>query len=317
MRSLNALFRFRTAEPAGRPPLTEGEVRLMTELSRHVEVLSVEIGERNVFRRPEALKMAALYIESCFTAAGHEVSRQTYRASGEECHNIVVEIPGTEEEREVVVIGAHYDSVADCPGANDNGTGVAAVLSLAGVFAGTSPRKTIRFVAFVNEEPPFFMTEEMGSRVYARSCKEKGECIAAMLSLETMGCFSDERGSQSYPFPLSLFYPDTGNFIGFVANTRSSALLKKVLASYETGAGVPAVGGAYPSMLPGVGWSDHWSFWKEGYPALMVTDTALYRYEYYHTPDDTADRLDYEGLAFVVSGLQRVAAELAGVELPT
>ena len=151
----------------------------------------------------------------------------------------------------------------------------------------------------------------MGSRVYARRSKARGENIVAMFSLETIGYYSDRPGSQRYPFPLGFFYPSTGSFIAFVSNLSSRALLHEVLASFRRHAAFPAEGVAAPAFIPGVDWSDHWSFWKEGYPALMVTDTAPYRYPYYHTAQDTPDRVDYERTARVVTGLHRMLRELA------
>ena len=169
----------------------------------------------------------------------------------------------------------------------------------------------MRFVAFVNEEPPFYRSEQMGSRVYARRSRERRDHIVAMLSLETIGYYSDEPGSQLYPFPLRFFYPSTGNFLAFVANLGSRKLLREALASFRRNAQFPSEGVAAPAFIPGVDWSDHWSFWQESYPALMVTDTALYRYPHYHTLQDTPDKVDYERLARVVKGLHGMLRDLA------
>jgi Zn-dependent M28 family amino/carboxypeptidase len=169
----------------------------------------------------------------------------------------------------------------------------------------------VRFVAFVNEEPPFYRSEQMGSRVYARRSRERRDHIVAMLSLETIGYYSDEPGSQLYPFPLRFFYPSTGNFLAFVANLGSRGLLREALASFRRNAQFPSEGVAAPAFIPGVDWSDHWSFWQESYPALMVTDTAPYRYPHYHTLQDTPDKLDYERLARVVMGLHGMLRDLA------
>ena len=165
---------------------------------------------------------------------------------------------------------------------------------------------------FVDEEPPFFKSGEMGSRKYARRAKERGENVVAMFSLETIGYYSDRPGSQHYPPPIGLFYPDTGNFIGFVSNLGSRSLLHEVIASFRRHAQFPSEGLAAPAFIPGVDWSDHWSFWDEGYPALMVTDTAPYRYPYYHLAADTPDKVDFDRLARVVSGLRATLPDLAG-----
>ena len=172
--------------------------------------------------------------------------------------------------------------------------------------------RTLRLVAFVNEEPPFFQTDQMGSRVYARRCRERGENVVAMLSLETIGYYSDNEGSQNYPFPFNLFYPGTGNFVGFIGNVSSRALVRKVKADFKKHLVFPCESAAVPGAITGIGWSDHWSFWEEDYPALMVTDTALFRYDEYHTRADTPDKMEFEGFTQVVKGLMGVTAELVG-----
>ena len=201
----------------------------------------------------------------------------------------------------------------DSPGANDNGSGIAGVLSLAKAFSTKSPSRTIRFVAFVNEEPPFFWTKKMGSYVYAKRCKERKENIIAMMSLETIGCYSDKEKSQHY-FPLlGFFYPSQGNFIGFVSNLSSRKLLREVIGSFRRNTQFPSEGGAFPGITPGMFWSDHWGFWKMGYHALMVTDTAFLRYPYYHTAQDTVDKINYESMSRVVAGLEKVLDDLSWV----
>jgi hypothetical protein len=151
----------------------------------------------------------------------------------------------------------------------------------------------------------------MGSLVYARGCKARGDRIAAMISLETIGYFSDAPRSQTYPSAgIRPFYPSTGNFIGFVGNVRSRALLHHAIRIFRQQAKLPSEGGALPSFIPGVGWSDQWAFWQCGYPAFMVTDTAPFRYPHYHEATDTPDKLDYDRFALVVSGLEKTIAEL-------
>ena len=289
--------------------LNQDEVGLRAELVIDVQKLAGEIGERNMDRYPQLLA-AADFIEASLAGAGLTPRRVSYELRGRACHNIEVEIQGTSPE--IFVIGAHYDSVFGCPGANDNGSGVAALLALARRFAGKPARQTLRFVAFVNEEPPYFQSEEMGSFVYAKRCKERGDRIAGMISLETIGYFSDAPGSQKYPSPgLGFFYPSKGNFIGFAANTGSRSLLRATVAAFRKAGRVPCQGAALPAAIPGIGWSDQWSFWQCGYPAIMVTDTAPFRYPHYHEPTDTPDKLDYDRFALVVSGMEKVIAELA------
>jgi hypothetical protein len=291
------------------PPLTEDEITLRRELRDAVQMLGGEIGERNV-QHYTALSMSADYIEQAFQSAGLKVRREGYDVRGLRCDNIEAEIPGTSGS--IVVIGAHYDSVFGSPGANDNGSGVAAVIALARRFAQHRGTHTLRFVAFPNEEPMHFQTQLMGSWVYAQRCRERGEDIAAMVSLETIGYFSQEPGSQVYPVPgLGAIYPRTGNFIAFVGNIKSRSLVRRALGSFREHARIPSEGAALPSGVPGVGWSDHWAFWQHGYPAIMVTDTAPFRYPHYHRRSDTPDKLDYDSMTRLVAGLQPMIAELA------
>ncbi|NIR51818.1 M28 family peptidase [candidate division KSB1 bacterium] len=293
------------------PPLTEKERSLQGLLRQYVEKLAGDIGERNVVQY-QNLSSAADFIDSALRKTGYDIRRQTFEVSGRKCQNIEVELAGQVQKEEIVVIGAHYDSVIDCPGANDNATGVAALLALAQAFADKSIPKTLRFVAFVNEEPPYFTTSSMGSLVYAKSCRERGDNIVTMFSLETIGYYVQQKGSQRYPFPVGLFYPSTGNFIAFVGNLSSRSLVRETVASFRRVAKFPSEGGALPGIIPGVGWSDHWAFWQAGYPALMVTDTAPFRYPFYHTAQDTPDKIHYEQLARVVSGLKLVITDLTG-----
>jgi hypothetical protein len=288
------------------PAADEQLLALAEELRQRVTHLAEKIGERNVRYHPTELAQAADWIKTELAKMGFDVRRQEYEVSGVPCANLEAEIVGTSIPQEIIVIGAHYDSVEGTPGANDNGSGVAAVLALARRFAHRKTDRTLRFVAFVNEEPPYFQTEEMGSRVYARRCRERNEKIVAMFSLETIGYYSDSPGSQQYPSPLDVLYPSIGNFIGFVGNTASADLVRRVVGTFRHYEPFPSEGGAAPDALPGVGFSDHWSFWQEGYPALMVTDTAMFRYPHYHLAEDTADKIDFERMARVVRGLERV-----------
>jgi hypothetical protein len=291
------------------PELTSAQAGFRDELRRHVEKLGGDIGERNVLR-PAQLRAAADYIEGVFTNLGYQVERQNYDVNGVTCANLEAKLPGKTQGDEIIVIGAHYDSVTGSPGANDNGTGIAGVLALARAWARREPQRTVRFVAFVNEEPPFFQTDLMGSLVYAKHCRERGDKIIAMLSLETMGYYNPEKGSQKYPFPFGLFYPSRGDFIAFIGNTSNSDLVRRCVKTFRASAAFPSEGGAVPGALPGVGWSDHWSFWQADYPGIMVTDTAPFRYPHYHTAADTPDKVDYERLARVIDGLAKVLEEL-------
>ncbi len=297
--------------------LTSQEAARGDEVRRHVEKLAGEIGERNLVQY-DALLAASRYVDDTLASNGYLVERQevhvTTPSGVRTTDNLAAEIRGSSRPHEIVVIGAHYDSALGTPGADDNATGTAAVLCLARAFAGKRPTRTVRFVLFTNEEPPYYHTASMGSLVYARGAKSRGESIVAMLSLETIGYFSEQPNSQRYPFPTNLLYPSTGNFLGFVGNVASRDLVRRAIGSFRAQTAVPSEGVAAPAFITGIDWSDQWSFWEQGYPGIMLTDTALYRNPNYHARTDTPDTIDYERLARVVKGLESVVADLAGME---
>lgn len=291
------------------PPLTAREQALKTELREAVTMLAGTIGERHLYK-PQPLERAADWITAELEAAGYAVARQPYTTRGQTLENLEAVLPGAALPNEVVVVGAHYDTVFHAPGANDNGSGVAALLALARAFKAKKPDRTLRFVAFANEELGF-QTEAMGSLVYARRCREQQEAIVGMLSLETMGYYTDAPDSQSFPANfLKWIYPSTGNYVAFVGDTASRSLVARCIESFRTHTPFPAEGTALPDAIPGVGWSDQWAFWQQGYPALMVTDTAPFRYTHYHTPEDRPEQLNYDAFARVVGGLEAVLDDL-------
>src|SRR5688572_1858209 len=214
------------------PPLTEQERRLARDLRKHVDVLARDIGERNL-RKLDALNRTVDYLTSTLNDIGYDVRAQPYQVAGQTVKNLEATLAGSSKKDEIVIVGAHYDTVPNCPGANDNGTGVASVLEMARAMKDEKPQRTIRWVLFVNEEPPYFQTGQMGSLVYARACKARGDNVVAMISMETIGCYSDEKGTQNYPPPFDRFFPDTGNFIGFVANPASKQLLFDVVSLFR------------------------------------------------------------------------------------
>lgn len=292
------------------PPPSPSETLIQQHLREYVQVLATEIGERNVPRHA-ALERSAKYVAKCLEAAGYSVRLETFPVQGKKVSNIIAETTGALRPEDIVLVGAHYDSQPGSPGADDNASGVAAMLELARLLGGEKTERTIRFVAFANEEYPFFQTDSMGSRVHSSAARKRGEKITAMISLESIGYYSDSPGSQKYPAPLSYFYPDRGDFIGFVGNMESGSLLRKSIATFRRETPIPSEGVIAPEWIPGIGWSDHWAFWQEGYPAVMVTDTAPYRNPHYHQASDTPDKLDYGRMARVVEGLAGVVKELA------
>jgi hypothetical protein len=294
------------------PPLTEEERALAVALKRHIDATASR--EHNL-RRYDELEKAARYIEATLASYGHSVGRQEFFFDDRAVRNIdvVIEPRADIANPEVIVVGAHYDSVVGSPGANDNGSGVAAVLELARLLrdrASTGTRR-IRLVLFVNEEPPYFKTEDMGSLHYARALAERKENVVAMVSLETIGFYSDAPGSQRYPAPFNLIFPDRGNFVAFVGTPYARPLVWQTIRSFRSHTAFPSIGGVAPDAVPGIDWSDHWAFGQVGFPAMMVTDTAPFRYPHYHQLTDTPDKVDVESLARVVKGMERVIREAA------
>jgi Zn-dependent M28 family amino/carboxypeptidase len=283
---------------------------LARRLRAHVEMLAGTIGERNVFQ-PQGLAAARDYIETTWRAQGYEVGAQEYEARGVRCANLEVSRTGAGRAGEIILLGAHYDSVRACPGANDNGSGVAALLEIARRFAALAPALTVRFVAFVNEEPPFFMTRRQGSAVYAKAARRRGDDIRLMVSLETLGYYSDAPGSQRYPPLFRFLYPDRGDFLGLVSDLRSRRTMRRVVKVFRDRCDFPLQHTATWRWVPGVAWSDHLPFWRQGYRALMATDTAFYRYRYYHTAQDTPDKLTYPAFGRATEALSTCFAALA------
>jgi len=294
------------------PPLTEGERALASTLKQHIETIAAR--EHNL-RRYDELEKAARYIEATLTSYGYSVDRQEFFVDDRAVRNIdvVIEPRADITDPEVIVIGAHYDSVVGSPGANDNGSGAAAVIELARLLrdhAGIGARR-IRLVLFVNEEPPYFKTEDMGSLHYARALAERKEKVVAMYSLETIGFYSSVPGSQRYPAPFNLIFPDRGDFVAFVGTPYARALVWETIRSFRSHTPFPSIGGVAPDIVPGIDWSDHWAFEQFDFPAMMVTDTAPFRYPHYHQLTDTPDKVDVESLARVVKGMERVIRDAA------
>ncbi len=273
-----------------------------------------ELGPRHVHNAKAytALDAARIWFVAELEDAGYaNVDQQTYVVGDREVANLAVELPGTEHPEEIIVVGAHYDTIPDCVGANDNGSGLATTLALAKYFADKPQARTLRFVFFVNEEVPFFHTERMGSYVYAQRCADDGDQIVAMLCPETLGYYSDEPGSQSYPGHLNVAFGDVGNFLAAIGDSMSSEVVRQFVEAFRAGVQFPCEGAVLPRYVEGVGWSDHWSFWQFDFPAIMLTDTAPFRYPHYHTPEDTPDKVDVDKLARAIHGIRCAVEALA------
>jgi Zn-dependent M28 family amino/carboxypeptidase len=302
-------------KPRVRRPTMQGEARaeiqaLERRLMAHVRHLGSTIGERHLIR-PKALRATAEYIRQVWSNQGFLVSEERYEVVGQPCANLVAELKGSARAGDIVVVGAHYDSVVGTPGANDNGSGVALLLEMSQALRRESLSRTVRFVAFVNEEPPYYFTEQMGSRVHARESRRRGDNIVAMLSLETLGYYTTGHGTQSYPPPFGYLYPSTGNFLMAVGNLPSRGLVVDFLRHFMSESDFPVEGVAAFEWIPGINWSDHWSFWKEGYPALMLTDTAPFRYAEYHTNRDIPEKINGPEFARAAHGILHAVRRLA------
>jgi hypothetical protein len=293
------------------PGLSAEEHQLAERLKAHIVAIA---SEPHSTRYPAALERSAATIESAFRDMGYEPQSQVYDSDGMSVRNIWVEIAPTDgtATHDAIVVGGHYDSAGEAPGANDNGTGTAATLELARLLRDHKPKTTrIYLVAFVNEEAPFWGTADQGAARFADLLLQRGETVRGMLSLETLGWYDDDPGSQKYPTPFSWIYPDVGNFVAFVGMPGSRGWLHDVLERFRRHAHVPTIGGIAASFIPGISWSDHAPFADRGIPALMLTDTAPFRYPHYHRASDTPDKVNVEMLARITLALQGTLLELA------
>jgi Zn-dependent M28 family amino/carboxypeptidase len=284
-------------------------------LQEHVHQLAGEIGERNVFL-PAALAVVAEYIEQTWSDQGYDVTKQSYETHNQQCTNLEVTCVGERNPGQILLIGAHYDSARGAPGANDNASGVAALLEMSRLFKRLRPAISVRFVAFVNEEPPFSFGSKQGSMVYAKMAKARGDDIALMVAMDCIGCYSEQAGSQHYPPFFGFFYPSEGNFLAVISNLASRHSMHMFVEQFHIVSDFPLEHLATTSFVPGVSWSDHRSFWKQGYRALLVTDTAFYRYQHYHSASDTPDKISYPRFTQAVISLHNTFSRIAASGLP-
>jgi hypothetical protein len=312
---------------------------MLTELAEglrsDVEMLATRIGERNGYR-PERLEAAAGWVEERLRGSGLTTRRlpvpvppgAPYECGPQMAWNLEAEKPGTDLAHEVLIVGAHYDSKVatprwyssgspqpdrpGTPGANDNASGVAAVLALARLLADIPTARTVRFVAFANEEPPFFQRRAMGSRIYARACvQDPSSRVVGAIIAETLGCYSRQGRTKRIPFASWIGLPARADYVAFLANWGSRHLMRAGASAFRRGASIELRAVALPDFWGLAGWSDDWSFAREGIPAFAVTDTAFLRSDHYHELTDTADRLDYGPMAEVVRGLAFMVEALA------
>ncbi len=279
-------------------------------LRRHVHALAVEIGERSVFRGRNLVR-AETYIRTAFEEIGLAVETQGYAYEGLAVANLIAAAPGHEDNRAYYVVGAHYDTVMGSPGADDNASAVAVMLTLAERLASRPLRAPLRFAAFTLEEPPVFETGQQGSRLFVHARVEAGDRVLGAIILEMVGYTSSR---QHYPLSVAwLGYPRAGNFIGVVGNRRSRPFGRALVAGLEKNPKLPVESLFVPFngyILPVTRWSDHAAFWDRGWPAVMVTDTAFLRNPNYHMPSDTMATLDFPFMAELVRGLEIAVAAL-------
>jgi Zn-dependent M28 family amino/carboxypeptidase len=292
---------------------------LIARLRQHVDRLAGLIGPRHI-GAPKALEAAATLVERELSVAGYTVERQWYLAQGHSVANLIAEIPGTSRADQIVVLGAHYDTVATTPGADDNASAVAVLIEVARLLRNCQPKRTIRFVSFACEEPPHYFTHEMGSQVYARQCRTRRERIIGMLCLEMVGYFLSDKDSQRVPDAIPRFlhlaFPRRGNFLAAVGNMPSWRLCWKFRRGFKRATRFPLFSICLPEIIHDIRRSDNSSFWDQGYPALMLTDTSYLRNPHYHLASDAPETLDYESMASVAIGVAGAVSSLARTRGP-
>jgi hypothetical protein len=274
-------------------------------LQQHLQYLSVDLGERCIFR-PQSLKAAEDYVAREFETMGYPVRRQPFICQRVQVANVIA---GNPDPQGYYLLGAHFDTVADTPGADDNASGVAVLLEVARLAREAPTPTPWAFVGFTTEEPPAYFTPYMGSRVYAKQARKNREKLLGMLCLESVGYFVQEPDSQQIPLALKfLGYSTTGNYLGLVANWHSRPLLQKLEKAFQTASSLPVSTLAVPlggTFIPETRLSDHANFWDEGYQAVMLTDTAFLRNPNYHTYQDTIDTLNLDAMVEITLGLAR------------
>jgi hypothetical protein len=290
-------------------------IEIKKNMESDIEYLQ-NLGPRNSENETnyKQLRQCEEWIKHRWESQGYVVRKQTFSYKGKEYSNLEIEIKGRKRPSEIVIISAQYDTLPDSPGANNNGSGIAILFQLSQLLKKHAPERTLRLLNFVNEEDPFFETEMMGSYQYAKRCHQRGEEIRVMLSLDALGIYKDEPGSQRLPFPFSLFYPDRGNFLAFIGNLYSRKYVKETTKGFKKGSSFPIQAGVVPEWAKGAAWADHSSFWKFGYPGIMVTDTGGFRSSSHTTKEDTMEKLNFEAMSRIVIGMYTSAVHLTSLQ---
>lgn len=294
-------------QPLVQPIESRGASVDAAALERHVRTLAVDFHPRSIDNLAN-LERAADYVRSQLRATGAVTAEQIVEADGKQFRNLIARFGPSDGP--LIVIGAHYDSCGDTPGADDNASGVAGLLELARLLALNPPKHAVELVAFTLEEPPYFRTDSMGSHWHARELQRTKREVRLMLSLEMIGFYRDGAKTQAYPVSaLKLLYPDEGNFIAIVAPIGDFTATRRVKGLFQGASDLPVVSINAPRSLQGVDFSDHASYWHFGMPAMMITDTSFFRNPNYHETSDTPETLDYSRMAKVVRAVHAVAME--------
>lgn len=283
-----------------------------TRLYNHLSKITKQDGYRN-YRNLEVLNATAEYILHEFSQWADTVFYQEYKADGRAYKNVIARFGPAQAP--TIVIGAHYDACGNQPGADDNASGIAGLLELARLLAMQAQplQNQLQLVAYTLEEPPYFRTEHMGSYVHAKSLKEENTAVLGMISLEMIGYFSDKRNSQDYPVsPLKLIYGNKGNYITAVRSFGSGKFARQFTNTFKRENLIRTKRFTGPAWLPGLDFSDHMNYWKFGYSALMITDTAFYRNKNYHEPTDTLETLNTAKMALVIDQVLNALMRMQG-----
>ena len=262
----------------------------------------------------QKLRQCEEWIRQKWESQGFNVKEQIFPFKEKEYTNLEIEFKGRIAPSEIIIFSAQYDTLPDSPGANNNGSGMAILFQLSQLLRKHTPDRTLRLLNFVNEEDPFFGTEMMGSYQYAKISYQRQEDIKVMLSLDALGIYKEEPGSQGLPFPFNMFYPDRGNFLAFIGNLSSRKYTKEVTKGFKKGSSFPIEVGVVPEWVKYADWSDHRSFWKFGYPGIMVTDTGGFRSSSHTTKEDTMEKLDFEAMSRIVIGMYTCAIHLTSLQ---
>ncbi len=291
-------------------PTIADTARIKTDLF----YLTKECRFRN-FQHPDQLNKAADYIKRQFAAVTDSVWFQNYSLDSSYAidssgfKNVVCSLGPRDAER--IIIGAHYDACLDQEGADDNASGVCGMLELARLLKNEKLKYRVDFVAYTNEEPPFFGTNEMGSYVHAKSLYDSNVKVKGMICLEMIGYYSEAAHSQEYPvFFLEWFYGNKGNFITVAKKNFNGAFARFISKRMKKDQVIRTKSFTGPQWVGGIDLSDHRNYWKFGYSAVLITNTAFFRNKNYHTVGDTAERLDIKKMALVTDELFRTILDV-------